>query len=127
MAEKIVNNTKSYRNTHIDDVLYNKKQFFIDTVAKHCDKCGSLYSPTDLNIVQENGLATIIHFSCSKCKSSHIANFVMPLGLASRVPVSTDLAPAEVVDFSRQGKVSVDDVLMLYKVLGMSKKVSADR
>lgn len=125
MADSIVNKTQSNNNSPADDVLNNKKVFFIETIAKHCDKCGFPYTPNDLSIVQENGLATIIHFSCSKCKSSHIANFVMPIGLASRVPVNTDLEPDEVVDFAKQGKVSIDDVLVLYEVLEKVKRVSS--
>jgi hypothetical protein len=125
MAVNITNSSKSNINSSVDDVLFNKKLFFIDTIAKHCDKCGSPYVPDDLNIIQENGLATIIHFSCSKCKASHIANFVMPIGLASRVPVNTDLNPNEVLFFAKQDKVSIDDVLVLYEVLENVKKVSS--
>jgi len=101
----------------LDNPIENKKQFFIDTIAKFCDKCGSAYKPDDLNIIQENGMSTIIHFSCSNCKSGHIANFVIPLGMATRMPVNTDLSPAEVYDFSQQGKVSADDILEVYEAL----------
>lgn len=98
---------------NIDD----KKLFFLETIAKFCDKCGSPYSPDDITIVQESGLSTIIHFSCRNCKSNHVANFVLPIGLASRVPVNTDLSTEEIAFFSREQKVSVDDVLSIYENL----------
>lgn len=111
-------------NDSSNNLLNSKKQFFIDTIAKFCDKCGSGYKPEDLNIIQENGLTTIIHFSCANCKSSHIASFMMPLGIASRVPVNTDLSPQEIADFAKQSKVSVDDILTLYETL-VDKRVES--
>lgn len=106
------NSTKT--NFNITD---DKKLFFLETIAKFCDKCGSPYKPEDITIVQENGLSTIIHFSCTNCKSNHVANFVLPIGLASRVPVNTDLTSDEIVDFARKDKISVDDVLAIYENL----------
>jgi len=117
----MLRNSNSFNNsinsTNSTNSANSKKQFFIDTIAKFCDKCGSAYKPEDLNIVLENGLTTIIHFSCTNCKSSHIASFIMPLGLASRVPVNTDLSTPELMDFANQSKVSIDDILTLYETL----------
>ena len=44
--------------------LNDKKQFFIDTIAKFCDKCGHPYSKKDLEIIQDSDISSIIHFSC---------------------------------------------------------------
>lgn len=110
-------NIKKDQQNKNDDLLRNKKLFFIDAIAKYCDKCGSPYNPEDLNIIQENGLSTIIHFSCSNCKSSHVASFIVPLGMASRVPINSDLSAEEIVEFASQKKVSSDDILALYEAL----------
>jgi len=56
--------------------LNDKKQFFIDTIAKFCDKCGHPYSVEDLEIIQDTDISSIIHFSCPNCKSNHIATYL---------------------------------------------------
>ncbi|MCA9376808.1 hypothetical protein H6763_03540 [Candidatus Nomurabacteria bacterium] len=95
----------------------SKKQFFIDTIAKFCDKCGTEYSITDIHIVQESNFSSIIHFSCSNCKSNHIATFIRPMGMSSRVPVNSDLSVNEISRFAKFDKVTSDEVLQLYDEL----------
>jgi len=94
-----------------------KKQFFIDSVAKFCDKCGAGYTTSDVNLVQESNFSSIIHFSCSKCKSNHIATFLKPMGMSSRVPVSTDLTISEISRFAKMDPISSDEILDLYSFL----------
>jgi len=105
----------SVNNTNQNNNSLSKKLFFLDNIAKFCDKCGTTYTPDNIRIIRENGLATIIHFSCSKCKTMHIANFIIPLGLASRVPLNTDLTQDEIVKFASMKKISSDEVLNLYE------------
>lgn len=106
-----------------DSLLDDKLNFYIDTVAKFCDRCGSPYSKQDLNIVSDSGVSAIIHFSCSKCKSKHIATFLKPIGVSSRTPINTDLNVKEISKFAGKGVVNSDDILALYKEL---KKKSVD-
>lgn len=102
----------------------DKKQFFLDSVAKFCDKCGTLYLPEDVNIIQNTGVSAIIHFSCHNCKSKNIATFISPLGISNRVPVNTDLAVKEIKKFSNKKEVSLEDILEVYTYLKKNSKVS---
>ena len=45
------------------------RQFFIDAIAKFCDKCGTPYTINDIRVVRDTNFSSIIHFSCSNCKS----------------------------------------------------------
>jgi len=103
--------------------LIEKKQFFIDTIARFCDKCGTAYAVEDVNIVQNTGVSSIIHFSCRSCKSKHIATFVAPLGISSRVSVNTDLDVTEIRKFAMQRETSTQDILEIYTYLKNNPKV----
>jgi hypothetical protein len=100
----------------------NKKKldnlnFYIEAIAKFCDKCGAAYSVDNLKIIKENDFSSIIHFSCDNCKSRHIATFVKPLGMSSRMPVNSDLTVDEITKFSKGNEVVVDDILNVYTLL----------
>ncbi len=109
-------------NNRNNNSTLEEKQFFIDSVSRFCDKCGTAYTPDDVNIVQNTGATTIIHFSCSNCKARHIATFIRTLGLSQRVPVNTDLAVDEIKKFSRMKEISLQEILNMYTLL---KKNSA--
>jgi hypothetical protein len=101
----------------------NQKQYFIDTIAKFCDKCGNPYSIEDLEIIQETPISSIIHFACSNCKASHIATFVKPIGVSNRVPVNTDLKVEEIKKFATRDETSTEEILDLYLYLKRSTTV----
>lgn len=102
----------------------NKKRFFIENIAKYCDKCGSEYIEDNIQIVQETNFSSIVHFSCDSCKSNHIATFVKPMGISSRMPVNTDLSIKEIAKFARFEKVSSNEVLELYDFLNNDDPVA---
>lgn len=111
------NNNKNINESGADMGKNGKKQFFIDTIAKFCDKCGSEYSSKDVHIVQESNFSSIIHFSCPNCKSNHIATFIRPMGMSSRMPINSDLGVEEIAQFARKDKVTSDEVLEVYNML----------
>ncbi len=94
--------------------LNERKQFFIDIIAKFCDKCGTPYTGNDLEIIQDNNISSIIHFSCSNCKSNHIATFIKPMGISNRMPINTDLDIEEIGRFSSKGETSLEEILDIY-------------
>lgn len=94
-----------------------QKQYFIDAIAKFCDKCGTAYLIDDLEIIQETPISSIIHFSCKNCKASHIATFLKPMGISNRTPINTDLSTDEIGKFSQQEETSTDEILDLYLYL----------
>ena len=106
-----------------DTITIQRKQFFIDSIARFCDKCGTPYTVDDINIVQNTGMSTIIHFSCHNCKSKHIATLVSPLGVTQRVPLNTDLEESEISRFLPQKSFSTQDVLDVYEELKKQKAI----
>jgi len=103
--------------------LDEKKQFFIDTIAKFCDKCGNLYSKSNLEIIQDTNISSIIHFSCPNCKSNHIATFFKPIGISNRMPINTDLDVEEIGKFASMKETSVEEILDLYLYLKEKERV----
>lgn len=100
-----------------DNIILQRKQFFIESIAKFCDKCGTPYTVDDINIVQNTGMSTIIHFSCHNCKSKHIANFVSPLGMTQRTPINTDLDSSELDKFMSKNGIKSQEILDVYENL----------
>jgi hypothetical protein len=107
-----------------DNNTKENKQFFLDSVAKFCDKCGTAYNTDDLNIIQNSGVSVIIHFSCHTCKSRNIATYIAPLGMSNRVPVNADLSVKEIKKFANKQEVSLEDVLEVYSQLKKNSKVT---
>lgn len=107
-----------------DNAILQRKQFFIDSVAKFCDKCGTPYTVDDLNIVQSTGAGTIIHFSCRNCKAKHVASFVGPLGMTQRMPVNIDLSSSEMERFMSKKEVSKENLLDVYEELKSRKTIT---
>lgn len=112
-------NTKTKKKNSVNGAHESdsKKSFFIDTIAKYCDKCGTAYTTSDVHIVQESNFSSIIHFSCSNCKSNQIATFIKPMGMSSRTQVNTDLEVNEISHFAQYEKISSDEVLDLFGYL----------
>lgn len=97
-----------------ESLLNDKLKFYIDAIARFCDRCGSPYSTSDVQIVQDNGMSAIIHFSCSNCKSRHLATFLKPIGVSSRTPINTDLNISEISKFANNKEIQNDDILDIY-------------
>ena len=105
------------------DNLEKKKKFFINNIARFCDKCGQPYSVNDLEIIQDNNLSSIIHFSCANCKSNHIATFIKPVGISNRMPINTDLEVEEIRKFAKMKDTSLEEVLDIYMYLKSKKEI----
>lgn len=106
-----------------DNNTQEKKQFFLDSVAKFCDKCGTAYNTDDLNIIQNSGVSVIIHFSCHSCKSRNIATYISPLGMSNRVPLNADLDVKEIKKFAKKQEISLEEILQVYAHLKKNSKV----
>lgn len=93
----------------------DRKKFFIEHVARFCDKCGRHYDESDIEILQQNDYSVVIHFNCPTCKARHLATFIKPLGITSRVPVNTDLMIDELPKFAGKQSISSDDLLDVHE------------
>ncbi len=101
--------------------LEKQKKFFIENIARFCDKCGERYHFNDVQIIQEKKSSAIIHFSCRNCKSSNIANLVSPMGFTTRIPINSDLSIQEFPLFASKETVSLDDILEVHVQLEENK------
>ena len=100
-----------------NSLLNDKLKYYIDAIARFCDRCGSPYTPADVQIVQDTGMSAIIHFSCSNCKSRHLATFLKPVGVSSRTPINTDLSIDEISKFASKKEIKNDDILDVFTQL----------
>ena len=105
----------------MEKTVDKQKKFFIEKIAKFCDKCGNPYHADDVQIIQEKNSSTIIHFSCRNCKSSNVANLVSPMGFTTRIPMNSDLTVKEFPKFASKETISLDDVLEVYVCFEESK------
>ncbi len=110
-------NTKDINNLE-------KKQFFLDSISKFCDKCGTPYTLEDVNIIQNTEVSAIIHFSCHNCKSKNIVTHIAPLRMSSKSPLNTDLNFEEIGVFAGKREVSLDEILEVYTLLKSNSKIS---
>jgi hypothetical protein len=101
--------------------ITQQQKFFLEHVAKFCDKCGKAYHLDDIQIIQEKKSSMIIHFSCRYCKSSNIANLVPPIGLTTRIPINSDLSLNEFSKFTSKEMISLDDILDVHLKLEKNK------
>ncbi len=103
--------------------LNQRKQFFIEMLAKFCNKCGTRYTIDNLDIIEDNDTSSIIHFSCTNCKSNHIATFIKPLGVSNRMPINTDLDIGEIGKFTNMQETSLEEVLEIYIYLKGKERI----
>lgn len=111
---------KEIRNKNNSDRI----EFYLNTVAKFCDKCGNKYTDKNLKIIQENNQSSIIHFNCPKCKSRHVATFISSLGLSSRTSINSDLSVDEISLYSMKNEIQIDEVLDVNESLKKDSKVT---
>jgi hypothetical protein len=95
----------------------DRKKFFFEHVARFCDRCGRPYSEKDVDILQQNDYSVVIHFNCPNCKARHLATFIKPLGITSRVLVNTDLTIDELPKFAGKRSISTDDLLDVHEAM----------
>ncbi|HVX92557.1 MAG TPA: hypothetical protein VHA74_00395 [Candidatus Dojkabacteria bacterium] len=113
----------SVTNDKNNVVNNDKLEFFIEAIARFCDKCGASYSVDDLQLIQESDYSSIIHFTCKNCKSRHIATFIKPIGLSSRMPINSDLNVKEIGKFASKSVIPADDILDVYTLLNKKRMI----
>ncbi len=86
-------------------------------LVKNCPACATKYTIPMADVVQELNTGYLVYFSCTKCQSSLLTQVSeIPFGLIGSAML-TDLELNEVLKFKNSEKVSVDDVLEVYKKL----------
>lgn len=102
---------------HAGQTGSGRKRPFYEHVARFCDKCGRPYSEKDVDILQQDEYSVVIHFNCPNCKARHLATFIKPLGITSRILVNTDLTIEELPKFAGKSEIKPDDLLDVHEAL----------
>ncbi|MCA9365201.1 MAG: hypothetical protein KC736_04885 [Candidatus Moranbacteria bacterium] len=83
----------------------------------HCSTCGKKYAETKPVIVEEDDGKTVLHATCSECKSTTLIFMAATQFGVVSVGMTTDLARNEVQTLFRGGAVSDDQVIEVYEFL----------
>ena len=89
-------------------------------MPKYCDKCGSMYSKEDLDIVQQDEEKVICKLDCKKCHNSYMIYISSQLdgGIqARRASIKSDISGKEFRKFKGVPQIHQDEVLDLYRAL----------
>lgn len=100
------------------------KNFFLDSIAKFCDRCGSPFGAENIDVVKRTPGQILLHIKCSECGSSHLASFIQQLGISSRTPFRTDLTLNELKHFSSQDALDSNTVLDVYEFVNSQKDLA---
>ena len=84
----------------------------------HCPQCGSLYTSSEVGVLQETEMAILATITCAKCQ--HQSVVTISLGGVT-TGESTDLKPAEVNKFIDSEPIDSDDLLDIHQYLKKSK------
>jgi len=95
------------------------KNIIINSIRliRKCPSCNSAYTEKDVKIIEQTDEGVLLHFSCSACSCSLLAQVSeLPFGIVGSAML-TDLESGEVLKFKNEGEVVIDDVLEVYQEL----------
>lgn len=86
----------------------------------HCPQCGSLYTDSEVGVLQESDMAILATITCAKCHYQSVVT--LSLGNSSAASsLSSDLKPAEMSKFLNMEPLSSDDLLDIHQFLKKAK------
>lgn len=100
------------------------QNFFLNNIAKFCDKCGTIYKDSDIKILESFNSNYIIQANCSKCKTSHLATVLKNSGISSKINIKTDLTEQELKTKLPFGPIKSDEVLEMHNTLKLNDSVA---
>jgi len=98
------------------------RQYFDDNVdgikiISKCPVCGAKFYSAQTRILEERETGHCVHIECRQCKAGIIA-LIYSNGIGvSSVSLVTDLGSNDVVRFTQQEPVGIDDVIQLHEKL----------
>lgn len=95
------------------------KQALLDIAARFCDRCGTKYNVTDVEIVRDLGGSLLLMLNCHNCGATHMVNFIASKGVGSRLVIHTDLFPDEVREVPIGNGVESNELLDLHMNLSV--------
>lgn len=119
-------NPEDVENLFNDETPEETKEFFLESIAKFCDRCGTPFTSDNINIVKRAPGQLLLHIKCNKCSASYLASFIRQIGVSSRTPFQTDLTIDELKLFTSFEAVSSNEVLDVHDYVNTQKDISAD-
>jgi hypothetical protein len=85
----------------------------------HCPQCGSLYTDSEVGVLQESDTAILATITCAKCRYQS----VITLSLGNNLPLNltSDLHPGEINHFLNTEAITTDDLLDIHHYLKKTK------
>jgi hypothetical protein len=85
----------------------------------HCPQCGSLYTGSEVGVLQESDMAILATITCAKCHYQSVVTLSLGSGSAPGNP--SDLKTAEVGQFLNLDPINSDDLLDVHQYLKKTK------
>jgi hypothetical protein len=81
----------------------------------HCPQCGSMYTNSEVGVLQESDMAVLATITCAKCHYQSVVTLSLGSTMAMNIP--SDLKPNEVGRFLSAEPIGSDDLLDMYQYL----------
>ncbi len=87
--------------------------------ALHCPQCGSLYTNSEIGVLQESDANILATVTCAKCQ--HQSVVTLSLGAGQAVSLMSDLKPVELNKFIESDPLDTDDLIDIHAYLKKTK------
>ena len=85
----------------------------------HCPQCGSLYTNSEVGVLQESDMAILATITCGKCHYQSVVT--LSLGSSMAMNLASDLKSSEVNRFINSEPISTNDLLDAYQFFKKTK------
>ena len=82
-----------------------------------CPLCSSKNAPTESQVIQTYGDASLVHLSCKKCAQKILVLFRLSAVGVQCIGIVTDLSPADAKRLVTDRVLDIDDVLEVHEAL----------
>jgi hypothetical protein len=86
-------------------------------LMRHCPLCETEYKFDQIDLIDEDANAHLVHITCTVCTSKMLAIITMSGFGMSSIGMITDLTASDAGRFQSAEPISADDLLDLYEVL----------
>lgn len=97
----------------------NKSFMHQSLQALHCPQCGSLYTNSEIGVLQESEANILATITCAKCQ--HQSVVTLSLGAGQAVGFVSDLKPAEISKFIELDSIDSDELIDIHSYLKKTK------
>lgn len=85
----------------------------------HCPQCGSLYTNSEVGVLQESEMAILATITCAKCQYQSVVT--LSLGGSMTMSLASDLKPSEFGKFLNSDPIDTNDLVDIHQFLKKTK------